>query len=292
MEQVSAPFLPSLSHGKPIYAKTPPSMNSDGLIAVSPYHSVRLAQEYHHLVAHPPVSDFVVRTLVHRQVGGMPLMSAQLVIASAETRGNYPLAAIYPLHFRKTYFPSSFHGDPQVEFQCQARAAEVLPVAPPIGWSPLTFRSCFLPGKSYHRISPLGMEPEEANIQIALDLPLATAAGLWHLLERAFQQLTTLHGAGFAHGDMELHNLIVCPSPLEVHLIDFENAKEREGLSETLWNKACLSDLRLLLREAVYLQCGLGRQESPMAQAAQQCMESLFQSPKRFLRAIQRQAGL
>ena len=126
-------------------------MNSDGLISVSPTHHVRLAQEYHHLIHNPPGTDFVVRTIALRKAGDLPLMSAQLVIASAETRRTFPAADTYPLHFRKTYFPASLHGDPQVEYLRQLRASELLPVPPPIGWTPLTFRSCCLPGVQYQR---------------------------------------------------------------------------------------------------------------------------------------------
>jgi len=267
-------------------------MTPDGLIAVTPRHSVRLAQEYHHLVLHPSGNDFVVRTLAHRSAGGMPLMAAELVLAGSETRAKYPLTETYPLHFRKTYFPASLHGDPQVEFERQSRASELLPVPPPLGWSPLTFRSCFLPGKPYDRISPFGVEPEEANIQVALGLDLAAAAGLWHLLAQAFSHITTLHESGFIHGDLELHNLIMCPSPLEIHLIDFENARDKHELSESLWTARCAKDLRLILREAVYVQCRLGAQTGPMAEAVQRNFDTLFNSPNLFRRAIQRQAGL
>jgi hypothetical protein len=267
-------------------------MSPDGLIAVSPHHTVRLAPEYHHLVSRPPGNDFVVRTLAHRSAGGMPLMAAELVIAGGETRAKYPLTETYPLHFRKTYFPASLHGDPQVEFERQSRASELLPVPPPLGWSPLTFRSCFLPGKPYNRISPFGLDPEEANIQVALELDIATAAGLWHLLSQAFSHLTTLHASGFVHGDMELHNLITCPSPLEVHLIDFENARNKHELSEAQWEASCAKDLLLILKEAAYLECRLGEQTGAMADAVRRRFKTLFNTPGRFERAIQRQAGL
>ena len=267
-------------------------MNSDGLISVSPTHHVRLAQEYHHLIRTPPGNDFVVRTIALRKAGDLPLMSAQLVIASAETRHTFPAAETYPLHFRKTYFPASLHGDPQIEYQRQLRASELLPVPPPIGWTPLTFRSCFLPGMPFHRFSSFGLEPEEANIQRALELSLAAAAGLWLVLEQAFQHVSTLHRAGFVHGDLELHNMVVCPSPLQVHLIDFENARDRGDSSDAQWEGLCAKDLRLILREAVYLQCALGEQAGPLATASLSRIESLFEHPNRFKRAIHRQAGL
>jgi hypothetical protein len=267
-------------------------MNAEGLIEVSPSHRVRLAQEYHHLIRNPPGTDFVVRTIAHRKAGDMPLMSAQLVIASAETRKDFPGANTYPLHFRKTYFPASFHGDPQVEFDRQTRASELLPLAPPIGWTPLTFRSCYLPGVPFNRLSSFGLDPEEANIQRALELPTATVAGLWLLLEQAFSHVSVLHKAGFVHGDLELHNMVVCTAPLQVHLIDFENAKERGETPEQDWNSLCNKDLKLILKEAVYLQCALGEQAGPLAAASLDQIDSLFEHPNRFKRAIHRQAGL
>jgi hypothetical protein len=267
-------------------------MNSDGLISVSPTHQVRLAQEYHHLILNPPGTDFVVRTIALRKAGDLPLMSAQLVIASADTRRTFPGAETYPLHFRKTYFPASLHGDPQVEYQRQLRASELLPLPAPIGWTPLTFRSCFLPGMPFQRLSAFGIEPEEANIQRAQELSLATVAGLWLLLEQAFSHVSILHRAGFVHGDLELHNMVVCPSPLQVHLIDFENARERGDSSDAQWAALCAKDLRLILREAVYLQCALGEQAGPLAAASVSQLDSLFQHPNRFKRAIHRQAGL
>ena len=91
---------------------------------------------------------------------------------------------------------------------------------------------------------------------------------------------------------MELHNLIVCPAPLEMHLIDFENAREQAESDPAQWAKWQAEDLQNILREAVYLQCSLGRQEGAMAEAAERGLRSLFQNPARFTRAIQRRAGL
>lgn len=267
-------------------------MDSEGLIAVSPRHSVKLLREYHHLITRPPGSDYLVRTLVHRKAGGLPLMSAELVIASAETRDRFPLAQTYPLHFRKTYFPASLHGDPQIEFQRQTRASELLGLPEPIGWSPLTFRSCFLPGKPYARVSPFGIEPEENNVAIARELPLATAAGLWRFMEQAFSLFSTLHQNGFAHRDAELHNFIVCPAPLELLIIDFENATERNGMEDTTWPSLVKSDLNLILREAIFLQCALGQQTGSLAETAWMEMDSLFKAPDRFRREIRRQAEI
>jgi len=104
-------------------------MDEDFKIAVSPRHSVRLAREYEAVIHKPPARDFVVRTLVRREANGMPLMSAEIVIAGASTRDEFPLAASYPLHFRKTYFPARLHGDPKQEFDCQAMASRQWPAA-------------------------------------------------------------------------------------------------------------------------------------------------------------------
>ncbi len=267
-------------------------MNPDGIISVSPRHTIKLAQAYHHLLDRPPGNDFVVRTLLHRKVGDTPLMSAELVIAGKETLEKFPRAREFPLHFRKTYFPASFHGDPQVEFDKQTRAASLIACPEPIGWSPLSFRSCFLPGRPFSKISPFGLEPDENNIQVARELPIATAAGLWSLLEQAFQLMKTLHSGGFLHGDAELHNLIVCSSPLEVLLIDFENAKERDSLTPLQWEAAQAADLKMILREAVFLQCALGQQTTEMGSLAWKNMDSIMNSPNRFRREIKRLSEL
>jgi hypothetical protein len=250
-----------------------------------------LAEEYCHLIDRVPDRDYVVRSLAHRQTGDLPLMSAELVIAGKEARRFHPLAEVYPLHFRKTYYPGRLHGDPAVEFANQARASDLINVPPPIGHWPKGFRACFYPGRPYSRLSPFGVEPEEANLALAQKLDLAKAAGLWKLLEEAFAQVGKLHAGGLAHGDLELHNFIVCPAPLEVLIIDFENAVTREA-NEALWRKRCKADLENLLREALFLQCALGEQDGALATAARDHVDDLFKTPDRFRREIARQARM
>jgi hypothetical protein len=250
-----------------------------------------LAEEYCHLIDRIPDRDYVVRTLVHRENSGLPLMSADLVIAGKEARNLHPLADTYPLHFRKTYYPGRLHGDPEVEFNNQQRASELIGVPPPIGHWPKGFRACFYPGKAYSRLSPFGIEPQEANIALARDLDLAHAVGLWKLLEEAFAKVQSLHDGGLAHGDLELHNFIVCPAPLEVLIIDFENAVTQE-VAEPVWRAKCVADLANLLREAVFLQCCLGQQSGALAEAALKHMDTLFTVPDRFRREIAFQAEM
>jgi len=199
----------------------------DYLVPVSPRHAVRVGAEYAAFIKKAPRQDFVVRTIMKREANGMPLVSADIVIAGEETRSLFPLAASYPLHFRKTYYPGRLHGDPRQERDRQNEAAEILGIPPAIGATHQTFRSCFLPGSPYNRLSPFGAEPEDANLPLARKLHLAQAAGLWRLLNDAFDALSKLHQHDIAHGDLELHNLIVCPSPLEMILIDFEARRSR-----------------------------------------------------------------
>lgn len=266
-------------------------MSDEQLVAVSPRHSVYLASELCALLNKPPRQDFVVRTLAKRSAGSLPLMTAEMVIASVETREHFPLARTYPLHFRKTYFPGRMHGDPKDEFDALTDAASVLGLPPPIGHTPRTFRTCLLPGTPYSRLSPYGASPVESNIWKARDVHLATAAGLWHFAEAAFQQLTQLHAAGIAHGDAELHNFIVCPSPLEILPIDFESAMRQSKLADVDWQRRCELDLEPLLREAIYIQCTLGRQSSPLAELAWASADRLFADPERFREAITQRAG-
>jgi len=261
-------------------------MDESRRIAVSPRHHVRLAAEYVPLLDRAPQNDFVVRTIERREANGLPLMSAEIAIASALTRQHHPLAYTYPLHFRKTYFASSLHVHPRIEFERCAEASQLLDGPPPIGFEDRVFRSCLIPGVPYTRISPFGFEPEESNLPRAAELALPTAAGLWRFIEDAADQLRILHKGGFAHGDMELHNLIVCPAPLEIVMVDFEAAVREQDVEPAEWAKRREEDFAALLREAVLLQCALGRQHSELAEHAFEQIPRLFRNPERFRQTI------
>jgi hypothetical protein len=267
-------------------------MDDDRLLPVSPRHSVRLARELMGLVGRPPQSDYVVSTIARREANGLPLMSAEIVIAGRDTREKYPLAAKYPLHFRKTYSPARMHGDPAAEFENQTLASEIIRVQPPIGYGHQEFRSCLVPGRPYSRLSPFGGEHAEGNVRVAQKLDLAAAAGLWRLAEEALAHLSALHRGGLAHGDAELHNFVVCPAPLELVLIDFEGAVKQSTLDDLAWGKRCEADLVPLLREAAYLECALGRQEGPLASLVWERLDSLFRDAAVFRRAIEQNADL
>jgi hypothetical protein len=262
-------------------------MEDDRLVAVSPHHSVRLAREFVDLIERPQRTDYVVRTIERREANGLHLMSADIVIAGRETREQHPQAATYPLHFRKTYSAARLNGDPAKEFENQTLASQIIGLAPPIGHSAECFRSCLAPGRPYSQLSPFGVEPEESNIRIAQKVRIEAAAGLWGLVESAFVQLTRLQGGGLAHGDAELHNFVVCPAPLSIVIVDFEAAVKRADLTEPAWKARCDADLVPLLREAVFIQCALGRQQGVLAEAAEGALDGLFRSPERFRRAIE-----
>jgi hypothetical protein len=262
------------------------------LVQVSPRHWVQIGAEYAPFIHRAPRQDFVVRTIMKREANGMPLVSADIVIAGDETRSSYPLAALYPLHFRKTYYPGRLHGDPRQERDRQNEAAEVLGIPPAIGATHQTFRSCFLPGAPYNRLSPFGAEPEEANLPLAQKLPLASAAGLWRLLLEAYDALMKLQHAGIAHGDMELHNLIVCSSPLECILIDFEATARKDELEPAEFEKRCRDDLLPMLKEAVLLQCALGPQPGALADLSRKRIAEVFKRPDKFLDEIGAQSKI
>jgi hypothetical protein len=262
------------------------------LVPVSPRHAVLLEKEYLVFIDKAPRRDYVVRTIAKRAAGNMPLMTADIVIAGEETREQFPLAKTYPLHFRKAYYPGRLHGDPRDEFERLQRASEILDIPPPIGHTPATFRSCLIPGKPYSHLSPFGADPEDANLRIAEDIPLASAAGLWRLAEEAYKHLITLQAAGLSHGDAELHNFIVCPSPLATIIIDFESAVLKDSVDDQAWNERCKLDFIPILREAVFLQCALGRQVGALADRAWEELDALFKAPNRFRRAIDQQAEI
>ncbi len=261
-------------------------MDEDFAIAVSPRHSVRLAAEYAGAIKKAPSRDFVVRTLVKREANGMPLMSAEIVIAGHEARAEFPLAEKYPLHFRKSYFPGRLHGDPKHEFDCHADASRLIGVPPPIGFGERVFRACLIPGRPYGSLTPFELTPEERNFRRARELPLDTAIGQWKLAELVFEQLSALHAGGLAHGDAELRNFIACPSPLELVAIDFEAAVRQSSLDAEGWETRCQLDFDPLLRHAAFLLCSLGPQPSPLAERALARLPKLFKDPDRVRREI------
>jgi hypothetical protein len=258
-------------------------------IAVSPRHRVLLAPELYQLVEAPPRRDFVVRTLARKQANDLPLMEAELVIAGTETLAEHERARTYPLHFRKTYFPGRMGAETREEFAHHLRASELTTVPPPIGCGPRVFRSCLIPGQPYSRLTPFGGQPPESNLPKAQKLELATAAGLWRMAEETLVQLLALHEGGLAHGDAELHNVVVSPSPLAPVLIDFEVAVRRDEVTDAVWHKRRALDLEPLLREAIFLQAALGRQTSRLGELSWESLERLFKQPDRFKRAIETQ---
>ena len=255
-------------------------------IQVSPRHHIALADDYLQMIDKAPREDFVVRTLARRKAGEMTLMMGELVIAGAATRDRYELARVYPLHFRKVYYPGKMHGDPQTEFELHQRASALVDVPPPIGCTPNSFRSCFLPGTPLNQLAKLGTEPDEGNIGLAQELSLASAAGLWNLAEQVFALLTRMQQGGLTHGDAHLHNFIVCPSPLEVLPIDFEIGVLKDSISPEAWEERCVADRQHLLKLAIYLQCALGRQRGPLADEAMSRLELLVRPADRFQRVI------
>ena len=262
-------------------------------VKVSARQSVTVREDYFSLIRQAPQQDFVVRTLARTMASAdTPLMIGELVIAGAATRDRYPLAATYPLHFRKTYYPGRLRGDTEVEFARHARASEVLGIPPPIGYAGGVLRTCLLPGRPFDQVMPFGSEPEESNIIHADGLCLAQAGGLWVLAERVLAALTALHGAGLTHGDAQLHNFVVCNAPFDVLPIDFDMAVLREAVSDDEWQRRCDRDLEPLLKIAVYLQCALGAQEGALAELSLGRMDALLSRSEPFRRAIEGRAAL
>src|SRR5690606_23309299 len=265
------------------WGRVPPMSRS---VQVSPRHHVLLSKDYLPMIERAPREDFVVRTLARRTAGEMTLMMGELVIAGAATREAYKLATVYPLHFRKTYYPGRMHGDPREEFTFHEEASKIIDVPPPIGATRNTYRSCLLPGTPLSRLAALDTEPDERNIALARDLPLATLAGAWRLLEEAFSLLDRMQRAGLTHGDAHLHNFIVCPSPLEVIPIDFEIAVLQRSVAADVWQARCQRDRHHLLKLAVILQSALGHQRGVMADESMSDIKDLVHPPERFAQAI------
>ena len=263
------------------------------MIELSPYHHIELTPAWEELKENPPDRDQVIRTVSKKLVNDQPLIQGDLVFAGLDTRAKFPLAEKYPVHFRKTYYPGAFHKPPQREYDHHMRISEIIDVPPPIGATKDTFRSCMIPGTPLNRLSPFGVEPLDRNIAIAEESELQSLMGLWGLFESVYQQVTSLHEAGLAHGDLFLHNVIVSPSPIGAFLIDFELAIDQEDVSEEKWKEACDADCEELFQSAVYVQCGLGKQVGPLAENSLSRLEDLFgNSASRFAKSVDRHSYL
>lgn len=262
-------------------------------IALSPYHEIELPEAYRHWAEHAPQQDQVIRTLSKKLANGQPLIQGDLVVAGRESRETWPLATQYPVHFRKTYYPTCFHQHPDIEFRHHEKAAQLLDVPAPIGATRTSFRSCFIPGDSLRKLSPFGVEPIDANIAIAEKLDHLHLIGYWRLLEEVYGQVTRLHEGGLAHGDLFIHNVIVSLAPVGIFLIDFELSVDRdEAGDEEKWEKAVREDFREILLEAVCVQCGLGIQAGPLAEHSLEELESLTGTAHdRFVRALRGTRG-
>lgn len=266
----------------------------DGHVLLSPHHMVELSSPYAMYVETPPDHDIVLHNISTKLANGEPLIQGELVLAGKDTRVAYELARTYPVHFRKTYYPTCFHQDPVGELNNLNRAAEILGIPPAIGCTRTSFRSCYIPGRPLNKLSPFGVEPDERNIDIAKEeANPSTLIGLWKLLQELYGKVQLLHANGLAHGDLFLHNAIVSLSPVEVCLIDFELAKQRDdSMNDATWAAICTEDLRELLREAVFVQCGLGTQRGPLASAARKALPELFgKNAGRFRRAMENAVG-
>lgn len=261
------------------------------MIALSEYHRIELAKGYQPLLDRPPQRDHVIRTVARKLIHGQPLVSGELVISGCETLEKYPRARLFPVHFRKTFYPGCFHKDPRFEYESHVKAAEIIALPPPIGFARKSFRSCFIQGTPFDRLSPFGIEPPEGNIAVAETANPARLIGLWNLMETIYGQVNQLHRNGLAHGDLFLHNVIVSLSPIGVYLIDFEQSLGEDACeSPEKWGQIRREDFASILREAVFVQCGLGRQEGPLANAALKALPDLFRSERTFRAAIERKS--
>ncbi|MDB6129542.1 MAG: hypothetical protein JWM04_649 [Verrucomicrobiales bacterium] len=257
------------------------------MIKLSAHHQIELAEPYQAIIGSPRERDYVLHTIILKEANDHPLIQGELVVAGKQTRKAFPLAEKYPVHFVKTYFPGSFHADPKNEFECTQLASEILGSPPPIGYTRNTFRNCFVPGKTLDKLSPFTeVEPPDQNITLAEKAPLPTLIGLWKMLEEIHSQLQLLHGHGLLHGDMQMGNVIISPSPIRPYLIDFEGARIRGEESEEEWKKKCENDYLELLRESIYLQCGLGQQRGALANHALNQLPRLFKDPEPFTSCI------
>ncbi|HEY8967145.1 MAG TPA: hypothetical protein VIM58_11905 [Candidatus Methylacidiphilales bacterium] len=253
-------------------------------VPLSPLHRIDIAEAVHYLVARPQENDFPLHTIMRKSApDGRELLRAELVLAGRKTREAHPEAWTYPVHFLKTYHPLSFHPDPKSEFENARIAAGILGTPAPIGFGEHTLRLPFFPGKSLSRFSPFtDVEPPERCLGIARETPPAHLIGLWRLAEAAYGQVLQLHARRFLHGDLELHNIVVCTAPIGLFLIDFETSVPKFEGSDEEWEKKAWADRKNLLELAVFIQAGLGQQRGDFAEASREAIPKLFRSPDTF----------
>jgi len=273
----------------------PHKKNSGTRVSLSPLHTIELAEGLAHLLVKPPEKDFPLYSISRKTApDGRELVHSELVIAGKRTRATYPLADQYPVHFLKSYHPWSFHGNPRIEFENNQAAAQILGTPEPIGFDNNSFRAPFIPGKPLSKLSPFtNIEPLHRCIGIAQQIEPATLIGLWRLGEEVFAQIDKLHSQRFCHGDLELHNIIACAGPIQTFLVDFEGAEKAFSGTEKNWEQRRGSDLFELLRLAVYVQCGIGSQQGPLARKSLQDLPRLSEDASTFaarLHAADREA--
>ncbi len=254
-------------------------------VPLSELHNIRLAREYWELLDKPPKSDFTLHTIATKEALGQKTMLAELVIAGKETREKFPLADKYPVHFKKTYLPGALHRDTSEEFAALNLASQILESPGPIGYSPHTIRSCFIPGKTLDRLTPFTLEPPEQNVEVGRKCPELQLYGLWMLLREAYDNLYKLHEKNFFHRDLELHNCTFCPRPTKLFLIDFGAANELKPGEDR--GKLKFNDLKQILTQAIFVQCALGKQSDPLAEASILHAQNLFRDASYFLRRIE-----
>ena len=194
-------------------------------VPLSPLHRIELAESLSHLLAKPPEKDFPLYSIARKNSpDGRELVHSELVIAGKRTRTAYPLAERYPVHFLKSYHPWSFQGDPGIEFENSRAAGQILGTPEPIGFDSNSFRATFIPGKPLSKLSPFtNIEPAHRCLGIAQQTDPAVLIGLWRLVEDVFEQIEKLHCQRFCHGDLELHNVVVCTGPIQTFLMDYSN---------------------------------------------------------------------
>lgn len=253
-------------------------------IRLSHLHSIEIAEGLRHLLEQPQENDFPVHS-VSQKLGpdGRELVSTHLVIAGWKTRREFAAAEHFPIHFLKSYYPWTLHGDPRIEYENSLVASRILGSPPPIGFDDSSFRTAFIPGRVLSRLSPFtDVQPDESCLGIARETETATLIGLWRLAEEIYAQVEKLHAQRFIHGDLELHNVIVCTAPVRALLIDFESSTPDFQGSDEEFEERRFRDLFELYRLAVFLQSGLGRQEGKLARESLEAIPRLFRASSTF----------
>ena len=171
------------------------------------------------------------------------------------------------------------HGDPREEFDRQSEAAELIGSRRRSAGRTTPFGAACFPAPRTTASRPSRSSRRTPSCTSPAICRCRSRPGSGRCVNRRFAGCPSCTRAASLHRDAELHNFIVCASPLEIVMIDFEGAATRKGLAPEAWDEAIRTDFDALAKEGALLQCSLGRQRGGFAEHCLRRGITLFRDP-------------